>query len=124
MSHVARRISASLLFLVLFAVSPVAAHARPAALASPGVPPAPDSLTATVRYVRNGGIDVITGVQLDLKLTHIAVEPGAVIRKQGQALPLEELQPGDLVAIEYRETGHGMLAESIVVLPAVREDGP
>jgi hypothetical protein len=122
MSHVARRISAPLLVL-LSAVSAVAAHAQPAALANPGVAPPRDSLTATVRYVRNGGIDVITGVQLNLKLTHIAVDAGAVIRKQGQALALDALQPGDLVAIEYRETGRGKVAERIVVLPAVREDG-
>ena len=96
--------------------------ARPAAPTAASHAPSPDSLTGTVRYVREGGIDVITGVQFALKLTYIAVDSATVIRKQGASIAMDTLQPGDLVTVHYRETERGKVAQSVVVHPPRRED--
>jgi hypothetical protein len=84
---------------------------------------APDSLTATIRYVREHGIDVITGVQLALKLTYIVVDTSTAIRKDGESVAVTALKPGDLVTIHYRETERGKVAQRIEVHPLVGREG-
>ena len=127
MSGATRPALAATLGAVLLALAAVSGPAH--GTASPTVRStltflATDSLTATVRYVRDGGIDVITGVQFALELTHIVVDSSAVIRKGGAPAPMQALRPGDLVTIQYEETERGKVAESIVVhRPLRREAG-
>jgi hypothetical protein len=83
----------------------------------------PDSLTATVRYVREHGIDVITGVQLALKLTYFVVDTSTVIRKDGESVAVAALKPGDLVTIHYQGTERGKVAQRIEVHPPVSGEG-
>lgn len=122
-------LSAPTLGVVFLACLLTAAVGGPTAAPQPGTQPAPnlaapatDSLTATVRYVREHGIDVITGVQVALSLTYIALDSSTVIRKEGAPVTLANLKPGDLVTIEYRETPRGKVARSIVVEPPVRRE--
>ena len=59
----------------------------------------PDSLTATVRYVREHGIDVITGVQLALKLTYFVVDTAARLYGRGAPPALQAPYFADLEAL-------------------------
>jgi hypothetical protein len=84
---------------------------------------APDSLTATVRSVREGGIEVITNVQYAIKLTFIAIDSTTVINKQGETIAMQRLEPGDIITIRYQETEQGKVAQSIIVEPPRQEGG-
>ncbi len=85
----------------------------------------PDTLTATVRYVHpeRGGIDVIRGFHLALQLQYFLVTDDTRIERQERAVEMEDLQPGDLVRIDYRETEGGWVADTIAVLRRGEEGG-
>jgi len=123
MSSPARLISALTLGLLLTALASTPAQpilAPHALVALSGALPR-DSLRGTVRYVREDGVDIITGVQLNLRLTHFTVPSTAMIRRGDAAVALDTLQPGDLVDIQYHATAEGRVAERIVVRPMGRE---
>jgi len=83
-----------------------------------------DTLVATVRYVHEdtGGVDVIVGVQLALRLEYYRVTESTRIERGGESIALGDLQPGELVRITYHEDAEARVADAIeVVAPPMRE---
>lgn len=73
-----------------------------------------DTLTATVRQVNEGrGFEVITGVQLALKLYYVYVDEDTRVVMDERPATVDDLQPGQVVRIRYRRSGERMVAEAI-----------
>lgn len=118
-----QRIRVLLLTAALLSLVSPGVQARPTVLpTAPSVHVQQDSVTGTVRSVRETGIEVITGVQFALRLTYIAVDSTTAIRKEGSSVTLSTLKPGDLVTVRYRATDEGMVAE-VIRVEAGREGG-
>lgn len=85
----------------------------------------PDTVTATVRYVHPGerGFEVIAGVQYALRLDYFRVTEETVIMRDAETVALEDIEPGDLIRVDYSETDAGKIAISIHVIGDEEEGG-
>lgn len=72
-----------------------------------------DTLTATVRQVGAGGLEVMTGVQLALKTYYVYVDQSTRVAARGRTVTLDDLEPGQVVRIRYHRNGERMMAEVI-----------
>ncbi|NIR45873.1 MAG: hypothetical protein GWN99_15685 [Gemmatimonadetes bacterium] len=86
---------------------------------------APDHLKGTIRYIdtNSGGLEVITGFHLALKIVYVHVEESTAITMEGESYPFSDLEAGDIVAVEYHEADDRKIADSIEVIESMAEGG-
>lgn len=148
MSRVSHPIPATLLILFTIGVSPpplwaapgIAQPLRPSTVLETAVPRAvdrswrtvahlttlsPDTMTGTVSYVHveDATVQVITGIQLALRVVTVKVIADTRIEKAGESVDMEQLAPGDIVRIDYRATPEGNVADAIRVVTPSAEGG-
>lgn len=82
-----------------------------------------DTLTATVRRVGESGLEVITGVQLALKLYYLHVNENTRVSLPARTSTLDDLQPGQVVRIRYHVRGDRKIAEVIEIIDVPRKGG-
>lgn len=82
-----------------------------------------DTLTATVRQVGESGLEVVTGVQLALKLYYVYVDENTRVSAAGRTTTLDDLEPGQVVRIRYHVSGERKVAEVIEVVEVPRTGG-
>lgn len=102
---------ALLSYLVLSAAfRPVAAQQTPAPAPAPH-----DSLRGAVRSVnvRGRAVEVTTGVGYALRVVRLQIGVDTRVLAAGAALPLAQLQPGDIVRVSYGARPTGYVAYTI-----------
>ncbi|HEY3279856.1 MAG TPA: hypothetical protein VGJ83_05035 [Gemmatimonadales bacterium] len=74
-----------------------------------------DSLRGAVRVVNERGraVEVTTGVGLALRVVRLQIGPDTRLTADGAALPLGQLQPGDIVRVSYGARPSGYVAYTI-----------
>ena len=97
-------------FLIIAAFSTVATAQQPA-----------HSVQGTVRVVdvRGRAFEVTTGVGMALRVVRLQVPADTRLTAAGAALPLAQLQPGDLVRVSYGSRPSGYVAYTIERLERV-----
>jgi hypothetical protein len=81
---------------------------------------ATDTLQGTVQTVNpaSGYVDVLTGVGLALRVKHVWATAETGVTVSGEQMPLDDLEPGDIVWVEYRPDPEGRL-----IARAIRKTG-
>lgn len=67
---------------------------------------------------QNGSLDLITGVGMSFRLVHMTAGPGVRTTAPATGLRMADVKPGDVVRVDCRQTGAGLVVDRIAKLEA------
>jgi hypothetical protein len=75
----------------------------------------PYTYHGTVRAVKAGTMDLITGVGYALRVVHMRTLSTTSVTNAGALVKLGDVQPGDIVRADCRMTDRGLIADRIEI---------